>query len=151
MSYYFSRSHPKLLEADELEKRIRQLKREVEEENKEARKLLKPVYSSKVTVAVQKTTSWSTEIPVGAKYVVIQQTLLNKAEFDAHCAYYGSLMSPPNDSVSSVRYFRTEEKILTHDGGGHLLLKDVQTCSDEEWEAVKSGQIPEKFLRGGDV
>lgn len=42
-------------------------------------------------------------------------------------------------------YYRTEEQILYHDGGGHCALKDVKLCSDEEWERISKGDIPEKF------
>lgn len=43
-------------------------------------------------------------------------------------------------------YFRTEENILTHDGGGSRVLKDPKLCSDEQWESIKNGIIPDKFL-----
>jgi len=43
-------------------------------------------------------------------------------------------------------YYRTDENILTHTGGGVCILKDPKLCSDEEWEQIKSGSIPEKFI-----
>lgn len=43
-------------------------------------------------------------------------------------------------------YFRTEENILTSDGGGHCVLKEPKLCSDEQWESIKNGIIPDKFL-----
>ena len=44
-------------------------------------------------------------------------------------------------------YYRTDENILTRAGGGYRVLKDPKLCSDEEWERICSGDIPEKFKR----
>ena len=44
----------------------------------------------------------------------------------------------------SVTYFRICN-VLMHEGGGWILLNDKQPCSDEEWKAIKAGNIPEKF------
>lgn len=44
-------------------------------------------------------------------------------------------------------YYRTEENILHHMSGGYLILKDVQLCSDEQWESILQGNIPAKFIR----
>ena len=44
-------------------------------------------------------------------------------------------------------YVRTEEGILTHEGGGHCILDDPRLCSEDEWDALCSGNIPEKFIR----
>lgn len=46
-----------------------------------------------------------------------------------------------------VEYYRTDENILTHGGGGTLLLKDPKLCNDEEWAELTAGRIPDKFLR----
>jgi hypothetical protein len=46
-----------------------------------------------------------------------------------------------------IVYHRTEENILTHGGGGHLVLKDPMLCNDQEWEQICSGNIPTKYLR----
>ena len=45
-------------------------------------------------------------------------------------------------------YYRTEEGILYHEGGGYLVLKDVQLCSDEQWAELTAGRIPDKFRNG---
>lgn len=42
-------------------------------------------------------------------------------------------------------YYRTEENILTHDGGGHVVLQDPMLCNDEEWAAILAGDIPLKY------
>ena len=44
-------------------------------------------------------------------------------------------------------YYRTDEGILTHEGGGNLILRDPRLCSDGEWAAILEGNIPAKFLR----
>ena len=44
-------------------------------------------------------------------------------------------------------YHRTDENILTHIGGGHLILRDPKLCSDSEWSQILAGMIPMKFLR----
>jgi hypothetical protein len=46
-------------------------------------------------------------------------------------------------------YYRTDEGILTHSGGGHVILNDPMLCSDEEWARMEAGDIPLKFQRTG--
>ena len=43
-------------------------------------------------------------------------------------------------------YYRTDENILTYEGGGHLVLKTPILCSDEQWESIRNGIILVKFL-----
>lgn len=45
-----------------------------------------------------------------------------------------------------MTYFRTEEGVLCHEGGGIYVLRDALLTTDAEWEAIKRGQIPEKFV-----
>lgn len=42
-------------------------------------------------------------------------------------------------------YYRTDEGILHHGGGGLYVLKTPKLCSDEEWAAIMAGNIPDKF------
>ncbi len=44
-------------------------------------------------------------------------------------------------------YYRTAESILTHAGGGHLVLNDPMLCNDAEWQAILDGNIPQKYKR----
>lgn len=44
-------------------------------------------------------------------------------------------------------YYRTEESILTHAGGGHMVLRDPVLCSDEQWADLERGIIPLKWQR----
>lgn len=42
-------------------------------------------------------------------------------------------------------YYRTDEGILTHKGGGHCVLNDPKLCSNDEWNQMNAGIIPDKF------
>jgi hypothetical protein len=42
-------------------------------------------------------------------------------------------------------YFRTPENILTHCGGGWMVLNDPMLCNDEEWVQIINGWIPPKY------
>jgi hypothetical protein len=42
-------------------------------------------------------------------------------------------------------YHRTDENILTNEGGGHCILKVPKLCSDKEWKEIEKGNIPDKF------
>jgi hypothetical protein len=44
-------------------------------------------------------------------------------------------------------YYRTAENILTHYGGGYLVLNDPMLCSDEEWAQILSNNIPLKYRK----
>jgi len=44
-------------------------------------------------------------------------------------------------------YIRTDENILTNEGGGHHILHIPKLCSDEEWNEMLEGRIPNKFKR----
>lgn len=45
-----------------------------------------------------------------------------------------------------MNYYRTDENILDSTGGGHCLLKVPKLCSDEEWQQILIGKIPDKFI-----
>ena len=45
-------------------------------------------------------------------------------------------------------YYRTDENIICQgDGGGELILIIQKICSDEEWDRIAKGDIPERLLR----
>jgi hypothetical protein len=50
---------------------------------------------------------------------------------------------------NSVGYLRDEEGVLAHVGGGYLMLLDGQPISQEDWAALKAGDIAtiEKWVR----
>lgn len=76
----------------------------------------------------------------------ITQVLTNENEKDEYLQLFGSVDGGWEKTRHSVDYFRIEG-LLLHDHGGWILLKDRQLCSDEEWNQIKNGNIPEKFLR----
>lgn len=43
------------------------------------------------------------------------------------------------EEVRSVAYSRNDEGIVTHSGGGYLLLDDPFLCDEDEWIKLKSG------------
>jgi hypothetical protein len=137
--------HPKLILIEGLNAQIKQLKREVDEEEREHRKELIPEYSYEIHAGVQKETGWHSKIESNQEYIVIRRNVTNMIIFDEHLNYYGSIMDKPKASVQSVKYYR-KHGLLMHDGGGHCVLIDEEPCSDEEWEALKGG-ILGKFTR----
>ncbi len=80
--------------------------------------------------------------------VVLLDILMNLGEKEAWFERWGSITGPWEPTRSSVTYYRTEEKILTSDGGdGWGFLKELpMIVSDEEWEAIKEGNIPERLI-----
>ena len=56
----------------------------------------------------------------------------------------------PREEETTFRgmfYYRTDENILTQDGGGWHVLQTPKLCSDEEWNQILAGEIPSKFKR----
>lgn len=140
-----SGNHPKLIQAKELIERARELERQVKEEQDIHRKTIKPIYLTEVTVHTNKN-SYSSKIPDGEEYVRIVQSLTNGEDFIEHMKYFGSVSGPSEETRTSVAYYR-KNNFLLHDHGGWMLLEDEQPCNDEEWEDIKKGNIPKKFIR----
>lgn len=74
--------------------------------------------------------------------------LLNDEERETHMKIFGQINGSWEELRRSCTYYRNEYGVLSHTGGGWILLQDGIPCSDEEWEAIKSGDIPEKFKTG---
>lgn len=77
----------------------------------------------------------------------IKPDILKKWKEGGFATFHTDLME--EDRWFGIVYYRTDENILTHDGGGTLVLKDPKLCSDEEWNMICSGNIPDKFKRVG--
>lgn len=76
------------------------------------------------------------------------QRRLSPAIVEAFQAVHGNY--GVNDDYTVWRgmfYFRTDENILTHDGGGTCVLRDPMLCSDAEWAEIVAGRIPAKYKR----
>jgi hypothetical protein len=121
-----------------LETELKTLKREHHDEGYKTQPEARYTYS--VHPGVQEDEHWSTKVPVGSEYILIQGKLANEDEKDAHMEIYGSINGDWKERRTSVKYFRMEN-ILMHDGGGFLILKDPQHCNDEEWEELKKGNF----------
>jgi hypothetical protein len=136
-------NHPKLKQANKLIEQARVLEQEVKQEQDKHRKTLQAKYSYQISVKIQEKDSWS-KIPEGTEIITIQCQLENKAIFEKHMHKYGSLYMPPDEHKNSVKFYRAYGMLL-HDGGGHVLLKTEQPCSDAEWESIKASSVPDKF------
>lgn len=130
----------------DLEERLTLVRDELTRIRKEERKTLIPIYENKVTVMRREQEGPFNKIRIGEEYVVVTSTLINSDVFNEHLDRFGLIDSPPENNRRSVRYY-VRYGVLFRDGGGYLTLKDEQPCSDEEWERIKSGDIPEKFLK----
>lgn len=83
----------------------------------------------------------------GRETLYLTTFLLNEHEKATHLDLFGWINGDWAETRRSVGYYRTEDGILTHEGGGWCLLKEPALCSDIEWEAMKSGMIPDKFKK----
>ncbi len=63
---------------------------------------------------------------------------------------YAILSEEELDKVAGIQYYLTLDGIIHHSGGGTVVLKTPQLCSDQEWKQIKAGYIPTKFLRNGE-
>lgn len=132
--------HPNKLKISLLKIEISKLEEQLSNEQREARKLLKPEYTYEVYVEVQKKSVWHSDIVEGQEFIRIRRTLSNSQVFKYHMNHFGSINNPPRDSDLSVNYYR-KHGILFHDGGGHLILNDKELCSDSDWEDLKNGKL----------
>jgi hypothetical protein len=77
--------------------------------------------------------------------VRIMVSLLNAKDKDDHMKIFGSISGDWADARRSVGYYRNEYDILSHTGGGWILLRDGIPCNNDEWANIKQGIIPDKF------
>lgn len=58
-----------------------------------------------------------------------------------------NILSPEElTKAAGMQYYLTTDGIIHNTGGGTLILKTPQLCSQSEWEQIKSNNIPTKFL-----
>lgn len=70
------------------------------------------------------------------------------AQFEAEWGESVSLgTNMPQDPTKweGMFYYRTDEGILDHDGGGTYTLRTPKLVSEGEWASILVGDIPEKF------
>ena len=104
---------------------------------REARNLIKPIYSYKTKVQSD-----------GGIYVV--GTLENVEAFDAHLEKYGSLTDRPELSTDGITYYLTVEGIVIGSDGGWIQdpIKAFYggiSVTLEEWALVKESKYPARF------
>jgi hypothetical protein len=122
------------IEKNEIESKLYDLRKQVEP---------KAVYGNlKVIVDPNYQDFMSKEIYEAVRLV---DYLLNENEKDAHMNIFGQINGDWKTQRGSVTYYRNEYGVLNHSGGGYVLLKDGIPCSDDEWEQIKEGNIPDKF------
>ena len=103
-------NHPKLKRANKLIITARLLERQVQDEQEEARKLLKAEYSFSVEFHTITQASFG-NLPVGTEIIHILAKLKNKDVFNAHMHLYGSISMNPEGTKSSVAYYLTPEEL----------------------------------------
>lgn len=86
----------------------------------------------------------------GRETLYLTTYLLNEGAKDVQLNLFGRVDGDWRENRHSVGYYRTEDGILTHEGGGWCLLKEPALCSDIEWEALKAGTVPDKFKKNMD-
>lgn len=131
-----------------LKKRLNEIedeKHEIEHKLYELRRLVEPKaeYGNMKVIFDPNYQDWMTK----EKYEAIRLVdyLANEHEKDEHMRIFGQISGDWKTQRNSVTYYRNEYGVLNHNGGGYVLLKDGIPCSDEEWEAIKQGNIPNKF------
>lgn len=70
--------------------------------------------------------------------------LVNEPAKKEFMALFGHISGSWDKQLRSVGYYRVGG-VLLHGGGGWIILKDQQVCTDEEWDRIKSGDVPKKF------
>jgi hypothetical protein len=142
--------HPKLeqataleTQAHELQQQAERLRREVYAEAQEASKALKPEFT--YTIIPGKVSSWGETIHEDGFRIGREMTEASKAAYGAHMQRFGTC-NIPDERISSVAYYRNRHNVLMHEGGGNLILQEGEILNDEEWAALKAGNV-EPWLR----
>ena len=69
---------------------------------------------------------------------------------EAFVARYGPVLDDRMTQWQGTTYIRTSENILTHCGGGWMVLNDPMLCNDQEWADLLAGRIAPKYKERGD-
>jgi hypothetical protein len=136
-----SRKDELLAEIEKIEAEEKKQKEDLAKKKAEEWGKIKSQYEWKVTVGEQKASYWQKD-PL--KGVLIARKIKSNL-YEQFIKEWGGANLNLWDSMF---YYRTDENILTYSGsGGVLILNTPKLCSDEEWEQIVSGNIPEKFKR----
>jgi len=69
---------------------------------------------------------------------------------EAFTARYGRIQDDRMTEWNGTIYIRTSENILTHCGGGWMILNDPMLCNDQEWADLLAGKIALKYKERND-
>lgn len=81
-------------------------------------------------------------LPSGA---TVEGVSVRRRKLGYNTAVHGQQLH--SDKWGGMCYLRTEEGILYHKSGGAHVLFDPLLISEEEWDALKQGNIPDRFKR----
>ncbi len=89
--------------------------------------------------------------------IVDVRRISRKIDVDKYAAFFcdrsaddQSIFSSEDlDKIDGINYYLTADGIIHHTGGGTIILKTPQLCSNEDWRLIKLGTVPRKFLRKG--
>lgn len=136
----------------ELEARLKAAKEEEKRENEKRQKVLR----AKWRVILDEPSSYEwliepktrTHFVTGERLIGVDVSRRVKPSIveDWEKAGNGSV-DPDQKQYRGMFYFRTDENILTHDGGGFHVLQVPKLCNDEEWAAIASGNVPLKYKK----
>jgi hypothetical protein len=130
--YEKSGTHDLVVCYNALYKEMSDLAIRIAEVQREHRSKLTPEYNYEVIV-------------IDPETIKIIRKLANPKVFDEHLDIFGSLNNPPSDQETSVTYYRVNT-VLLHKNGGYLILKDDAICSDEDWQSLLNGVIPQHLI-----
>jgi hypothetical protein len=89
----------------------------------------------------------SSEALVGSP-IRVSRIWLNKAEWEAVARLYGYKCPEVPERVLSPIYYRVGKVVVRLPGPGYEVVKHNVLVSDEEWNNLKQGQVPETLLNG---
>ena len=103
----------------------------------------------KVTIQEEQKGSWRIDAPPGTELVSVHKVIKNYDEIKELYELAGVEIPKRDQHNKGMKYYR-KNKVLLHCGGGTLWLGnfyDFPIVEDDEWEQIKQGNIPERFLK----
>ena len=104
-----------------------------------------PNYKWVPTVVITESISRFYDIPAGTQVLMFDGQLSNSKVYEDYLNTYGSINNRPEANRTSHRYWR-KNKVLIPQGGGCSVLIPYVIVNDEEWEQMKAGNIPDRFM-----
>lgn len=140
---------------EELREQLKEAERLRDERDRESRKAQmtrwneimkdKANFEWKVVLSTYKEFNSSERLNGVEVYRRVRPEIITEWRKGGHSTFSSDFQEP--ERWFGMFYYRTDENILTQTGGGHHVLKTPKLCSDEQWESICNGIIPDKFLR----